>query len=194
MVDNEEIKGQEQNPGIADDAQSTREQILLEENEDMKKQIEECKEQFRLFAEVLTNEKKRADEMSVSAARLQTEFDNYRKRAIETQKRTRTDGICDVLVKIIPMLDVFGRAISMVTDKKSREGIAMMSRQLEELLKAYGVEEIAALGEKFDPNLHDAIGHKEAAEDSKDTVAEVVSKGYRLSDRILRHANVIVAV
>lgn len=196
MVDNEELKVQEQDAAVTADGaeESAPEQIMLRENEDMKQQIEACKEQFRMFAEVLTNEKKRADDMSISAARLQTEFDNYRKRATETQKRARTEGICDVLTRIIPMLDVFERAISMVTDKKSREGLSMMARQLEELLLSYGVEEIEALGEKFDPNLHDAVGHVDAGKDGKDMVAEVLSKGYRLNDKILRHANVIVAV
>lgn len=194
MAEND-LKAQEQEAdATAETEDLTPEQLLQRENEDMKLQIDACKEQFRIFAEVLTNEKKRADDMSISAARLQTEFDNYRKRATETQKRARTDGICDVLTKLIPMLDVFGRAISMVTDKKSREGLSMMARQVEELLTSYGVEEIQALGEKFDPNLHDAVGHVDAAAGGKDIVAEVLCKGYRLNDKVLRHANVIVAV
>ena len=134
---------------------------------------------------------KRADEMTLQAQRLQAEFENYRKRTNETNKRVRQDGSVEVLEKILPVLDAIEQAKGMIKDESTLSGIAIIDRQLGELLSAYGVEKIDALGQPFDPRLHNAVSEEDAPE-SKGNVVRVYQQGYKIGDRILRHAVVIV--
>lgn len=145
------------------------------------------------LARELEAERQRAEDFLSQAKRLQAEFDNYRKRTNETNKRVREDGISEVLVKLLPITDAIGQAKRMIEDKKTLDGINMIARQIEELLGAYNVRKIDALGKPFDPNLHNAIMQKES-ENPEDSgkVLEVYQEGYTLGDRVLRHSAVIV--
>lgn len=137
-------------------------------------------------------QKLRADEMTNQAQRLQAEFDNYRKRTNETNKRVKTDGNIEVLEKILPVLDAIEQAKTMIKDESTLSGIAIIDRQLNELLKGFGVEKIESIGSDFDPNLHNAVMEEEVTEEQKGKVVQVYQQGYKLGDRILRHAVVIV--
>lgn len=134
----------------------------------------------------------RAAEMTAQAQRLQAEFDNYRKRTNETNKMVRTDGAIDVLGKILPVIDAIEQAKAMIKDENTLSGLQIIDRQLGELLGSFNVERIEALGETFDPKLHNAVMEEEAPEESKGKVVKVYQQGYKIGDRILRHAVVIV--
>lgn len=126
--------------------------------------------------------------------RLQSDFDNYRKRTAEQLKHTKEDGIADAMTQVIPVLDVIHQALKMITDEKVAEGVRMIDRQLAGVLGGFGVREIAALGKPFDPEIHNAILQVKAEKDSdRGTVIEVFQKGYAMGDRILRHSVVKVA-
>ena len=135
---------------------------------------------------------KRADEMLALAQRLQAEFDNYRKRTNETNKRVREDGRADVLEKLLPLIDAIEQAKKMITDTNTLNGIGIIERALDELLGGFNVVKIEALGLPFDPMLHNAIMQKEAGEEDKGKVVEVYQEGYTLGGRVLRHSVVIV--
>lgn len=137
-------------------------------------------------------QKSRADEMTAHAQRLQAEFDNYRKRTNETNKRVRQDGVVEVLEKILPVLDAIEQAKTMIKDEGTLNGIAIIDRQLGELLNSFNVEKIESLGLPFDPNLHNAVMEEDAPEDQKGNVVKVYQQGYKIGDRVLRHAVVIV--
>lgn len=138
-------------------------------------------------------ESKRAREMTDMAQRLQAEFDNYRKRTVENSHKAKEDATADVIKKIIPVLDVVGQALTMITDEKVKQGVAMIEDEIVKLMKSYGVEEIEASGKEFDPKIHEAIMQAPAATDEeRDKVKEVFQKGYSMGDRILRPARVIV--
>ena len=95
---------------------------------------------------------------------------------------------------IVPVLDVLKQAISMISDEKVAEGVKMIYRQITEMLSGFGVTEIPALGEQFDPNLHNAIMQVKVKDaDKVNMVVEVFQKGYRMGDRIIRHSVVKVA-
>ena len=134
----------------------------------------------------------KAAEMTVHAQRLQAEFDNYRKRTNETNKRVRQDGSIEVLEKILPVLDAIEQAKTMIKDEGTLSGLGIIDRQLGELLASFDVERIEALGMPFDPNLHNAVMEEDAPNDKKGTVVKVYQQGYKIGDRILRHAVVIV--
>ncbi len=137
-------------------------------------------------------QKAKADEMTVQAQRLQAEFDNYRRRTNETNKRVRTDGAVDVLEKILPVIDAIEQAKAMIKDQNTLNGLNIIDRQLGDLLAGFNVTRIEALGLPFDPNLCNAISEEEAGEENKGKVVKIYQQGYMIGDRILRHAVVIV--
>ena len=126
-----------------------------------------------------------------------SEFNNYKKRNQAAVSCAIQDGCAETVVKILPVMDNFERALSHVedsTDKALSDGVLMVYKQLSDILYSMGVKEIPAEGEPFDPNLHQAIQQAPAEEGvAPDTVVQVVQKGYMLGDKILRHSMVIVS-
>lgn len=138
-------------------------------------------------------EKARAAEMTDSARRLQAEFDNYRKRMNDNSRKVREDATAEVLVKVVPVLDTIAQALNMIDDEKVAGGVKMIGDEITKLLGSYGVVEIEAEGKEFDPKLHEAIMQMPAeTEEQKDTVKQVFQKGYRMGDKVIRPARVIV--
>lgn len=138
-------------------------------------------------------EKARAAEMTDSARRLQAEFDNYRKRMNDNSRKVREDATAEVLVKVVPVLDTIAHALNMIDDEKVAGGVKMIGDEITKLLGSYGVVEIEAEGKEFDPKLHEAIMQMPAeTEEQKDTVKQVFQKGYKMGDKVIRPARVIV--
>lgn len=138
-------------------------------------------------------EKNKAAEMTDSARRIQAEFDNYRRRMNDNSRRVRDDATAEVLVKIVPVLDTIAQALKMIDDEKIAGGVKMIGDEITKLLGSYGVTEIEAEGKEFDPKLHEAVMQMPAeTEEQKDTVKEVFQKGYKMGDKVIRPARVIV--
>lgn len=162
--------------------------------DDIKAQLAAYAQQLAITQAVAVKEKNRSEELANLVNRMQADFDNYRKRNAETNKRQKEDGMVAVIEKVVPVLDVLKQAIAMITDEKVAEGVKMIYRQLTEMLTSMGVTEIPALGEQFDPNLHNAIMQVKVKDaDKVNMVVEVFQKGYRMGDRIIRHSVVKVA-
>lgn len=138
-------------------------------------------------------EKAKAAEMTDSARRLQAEFDNYRRRMNDNSRKVREDATAEVLVKIVPVLDTIAQALKMINDEQVAGGVKMIGDEITKLLASYGVTEIEAEGKEFDPKLHEAVMQMPAeTEEQKDTVKEVFQKGYKMGDKVIRPARVIV--
>ncbi len=138
----------------------------------------------------------RADEYLESLQRERASFQNYRKRveAERAQQAERVRG--EVLLKLLPVLDDFYRATEAVPEDSRDswyEGILLILRKLERFLEDQGVKEIPALGEKFDPNFHEAVGVVDSTDAEPETIVEVLQRGYQHNDRVLRPALVRVA-
>jgi molecular chaperone GrpE len=125
------------------------------------------------------------------------EFDNFRKRTIKEKASMYENGSKDVLEKILPVIDNFERAFLSVDDEIKEngfvEGIDMIYKQLMGVMSELGVEEIKALGEEFNPNLHHAVTHEENEEYGENEVVEVFQKGYMIKESVLRYSMVKVA-
>ncbi|MFM7186402.1 MAG: nucleotide exchange factor GrpE [Armatimonadota bacterium] len=125
------------------------------------------------------------------------EFQNYRRRTDEERESLKGFLLSGVMESLLPIVDNFGRAVDSMnssTDiEKLREGISGIHRQLTTVLEKNGVEEIAADGAAFDPNLHNAVMRVDDTESSTDTVIEVLQSGYTIGGRVLRPALVKVA-
>jgi len=134
------------------------------------------------------------DELFERLQRLAAEFDNFRKRNAR-ENAALTERANERLVKeLIPILDDLGRALEAAAqheEAKLEEGVRLVHRALAELLTKEGLAEIDTEG-KFDPHVHEALLSQPSAED-EGSVIEVVQKGYKLGDKVLRPARVVVA-
>ena len=134
-----------------------------------------------------------ANEMKDTAQRIQAEFDNYRRRTIENNAKLKTDAICEVVAKFLPVMDVISQALSMISDENVKKGVSMIENELVKTLASYDVTEIDAIGQEFDPRIHEAIMQVQAEkEEDKDTIKEVFQKGYKMGDKVIRVARVII--
>ena len=165
-----------------------------EQAENVKKACE--KEYCDKIAELenkLVESQKTADEYKASWYRTAADFDNFKKRNSETRANAYADGKGDVIKSILVIGDNLDRALASAVEEKTREGIELVIRQFKETLNNLGVAEIDPVGEKFDPNLHEAVHQVEAAEgEESGTIKQVFRKGYSLNGKMLRYAQVIV--
>ena len=129
------------------------------------------------------------------AARLQAEFDNFRKRNAKEQQDYRDYALADALQSLLPILDSLDRALK--TDAASlkdfHDGIELIDKQFHDALAKLGVQPIPAEGEAFDPNLHQAIQMVDTDEAEDNHVIDELQRGYKLRERLLRPAMVRVA-
>ncbi|MBO4693041.1 MAG: nucleotide exchange factor GrpE [Clostridia bacterium] len=126
--------------------------------------------------------------------RTAAEFDNYKKRTDRERAGIAEYAKCEIIKKILPILDNIDRAQS--ADRESEDyikGIEMIIKQFSSLSESLGIEEIGAAGEQFDPNLHEAVMHIADEAFGENEIAEVLQKGYKLGDTIIRAAMVKVA-
>lgn len=126
--------------------------------------------------------------------RMLAEYDNFRKRTIADSDKARVGGIATALTALLPAIDSVNRAIEMLKeDEKALAGIMQIKRQFEQALTSLGVEEIKALGEEFDPEVHNAVMQEEDSEQAG-KVIQVLQAGYRFKQYVIRPAMVKVAV
>ena len=122
------------------------------------------------------------------------EYDNYRKRTIKEKETIYPEAKAIVIEKILPILDNFTRALESAENKDAfYEGIVMLKKQLDDTLASLGVEEIKAVGEEFNPELHNAVMHVDDESQGENVIVEEFQKGYKIGDRVIRHSMVKVA-
>ncbi|MDC3413334.1 nucleotide exchange factor GrpE [Aquibacillus sp. 3ASR75-11] len=136
------------------------------------------------------------DELYQRLLRVQAEYDNFRKRTQKEKEASLKYRSLDVVSELLPALDNFERALQLEvkdeTAAKFVEGMQMVYRQLQDALTKQGVEELKAEGEPFDPHLHQAVMQVEDDQYESNVVVEVLQKGYKLKDRVIRPAMVKV--
>lgn len=135
---------------------------------------------------------KLASDYKDTLQRLQAEFENYKKRTAESSRVSRNDGINDALVAMLPAVDSVERGIAAIADEATKNGLALVLKQMTDVLGKFDVTEIVALGETFNPELHYAVMQEENAE-MENKVTEVLVKGYQRKNKVLRPAMVKVA-
>ena len=126
--------------------------------------------------------------------RMYAEFENYKKRTEKEKQNTALYAKADVVEMLLPVIDSMENAIAIETaDENLKQGISLMFEQIRIFLEKNGVEEIGKVGEEFNPELHDAISIQEAENANSGEIISVFRKGYKIKDKIIRHAMVIVA-
>ena len=128
-------------------------------------------------------------------ARLQADFDNFRKRNVREQQEFREYALVETLKQLLPILDSLDRAAKSepTTIEDLRGGVELIDRQFHDVLTRLGVEPIPAQNCKFDPTLHQAVQVVDTTEAEDGMVLDELARGYRLRDRVLRAAMVRVA-
>lgn len=123
------------------------------------------------------------------------DFDNYRKRAERERQEMRRYALLEPMRELVEVVDNLERAAAAAGSAEDlKQGVDMILRQLGEFLRRHGVVAIEAEGEVFDPAFHEAVSRQESGEVEEPTVAQELQKGYRLHERLVRPARVVVAV
>lgn len=127
--------------------------------------------------------------------RLQADFANYKRRSENERSGAFAMGVEKIAGGLLPILDNFERALCQegAAEDSFFSGVELIYKQFLALLEKNGIEEIVALNQKFDPNLHHAVMVEERDDIEKETVVEVLQKGYKLGDRVLRPSMVKVS-
>jgi len=153
-------------------------------------------------AEQLTELKERAakaDEHWDRLLRTTADFENFKKRAARDKQDAIKFANESLLEKLVPVLDSLDMALAATQGAKTdaaqslQAGVSMIGQQLKGVLAGAGLEEVDAVGKTFDPNLHEAVAQRETADAPEGQVIEQLRKGYKLRERLLRPASVIVA-
>ncbi len=162
-----------------------------------------------VFAELLATraELKRlgaeVNDLRDKLARRQADFENFRKRVERERSETYNRATADLVTKLLPVLDNLGRALDTEASVEATEsdefrhflsGVDLIYKQLGGVLETLGVKPVSAVGETFDPHVHEAVVTEETDEHKPDTVVQEIVRGYRLGDKLLRPALVKVAV
>ncbi|RMF23805.1 MAG: nucleotide exchange factor GrpE [Bacteroidetes bacterium] len=166
----------EVNPNGSNAAASQNASDSAAQIEELKKQVEELKDKYlRLFAE----------------------FDNFKKRTLKEKVELLHTAAEDTMLALLPVLDDFDRAKKNAEDENSTEqfseGVRLVYQKLYNALKQKGLEPMESTGQPFDPELHEAVTEIPApSEELKGKVVDTIEKGYKLKDKIIRHAKVVV--
>lgn len=145
--------------------------------EDIKKQLEESQT--------------KASEYLAGWQRARADFLNYKKEEMERIENFMKYSVEEIVLKLLPILDSFNMALNQ--SEKKDEGFLQIKKQMEDFLKGFGVEEVKTVGEKFDPNFHEAIDTIEAEGKESGEIVEESQKGYIMNGKLLRPARVKVA-
>jgi molecular chaperone GrpE len=122
------------------------------------------------------------------------EYDNFRKRSQKEKEALYKDVKAETVQKLLPVIDNLERAAAAGGDLESyKKGVEMTLKQTADVFASLGVECFGEKGEGFDPNLHNGVMHEDNAELPENSVADVFQKGYKLGDKVIRHATVKVA-
>ena len=126
--------------------------------------------------------------------RLAAEYDNFRKRSRKEKEGLYVDVKAETVAKFLPVYDNLERALANETaDEAYKKGVELLMVEFKKIMTGLGVEEFGQTGDPFDPNAHNAVMHVENEELGENVIAQVFQKGFRIGDKVIRHAVVQVA-
>lgn len=163
-------------------------------NQKSSKSILKSKE--KRLAEELDLMNQKNEELKDKFLRIVAEYDNFRKRTAKEKIDLRESAKSSVILDFIPVIDDMDRAMAHLDDIKdidaTVEGIKLIYQKFTDFLKSQGVQEIEALNTDFDLDFHEAVTRFPADEDNKGKVIDIVQKGYKLNDKVIRYSKVVV--
>ena len=202
MAENKNISPEEMEEEILENEEinDTAEEETVEEAEEaVAEEPETEKEKGSFFKKKEKKDKKdeKIEELTDRVRRQMAEFDNFRKRSEKEKTPMFETGAKSIVEKILPVVDNFERGLAAVTEEEKGtpfvEGMEKIYKQMMTVLEEAGVKPIEAVGQEFDPNLHNAVMHVEDEGFGENIIAEEFQKGYTYRDSVVRHSMVKVA-
>ena len=152
------------------------------------------KNKIKELNEKLAEMKDTFNELNDRHTRLIAEFDNLKKRSAKERENLYNSVISDIISSLLPVMDNLEKAVEAETkDEEYKKGIELVLKQFKDVLEANGVTEIEAVGQPFDPELHDAVSMIQDEKLGEKIVASEYRKGYKIGNRVIRHSMVVVA-
>ena len=134
------------------------------------------------------------DELDDRFKRILAEFENFKKRSSKEREGLYNSILSDVVEVMLPVVDNLENAAKVETaDESYKQGVELVLKQFKDVLKSKGVEEIEAIGQTFDPELHEAVGSIQDENLGEKEIAQEYRKGYKIGSRVIRHSMVVVA-
>lgn len=165
------------------------------ENEEVKNEEiknEEVVESTKLAEEVKENSE--YEELNDRYKRLLAEFENYKKRSQKEKDVIYGMITGDVVATMLPIMDNLEKAATAKTeDTQYQDGVNLVARQFQEALKRLGLEEIETVGQRFNPEFHEAVSHVQDETKGEQEIVQEYRKGYKIGNKVVRHSMVIVA-
>ena len=163
----------------------------MEENENVQKNEE-------VVEKAQTNEteklKQELEETTDRYKRLMAEFDNFKKRSSKEREGLYNSLVSDIFTSLLPVIDNLEKAVSSKTeDEAYKQGVELVLKQFKDVLTANGVQEIEAVGQIFDPEVHEAVGTVIDENLGEKVIKEEYRKGYKIGSKVIRHSMVVVA-
>lgn len=202
MAENKNISPEEMEEEILENEEinDTAEEETVEEAEEaVAEEPETEKEKGSFFKKKEKKDRKdeKIEELTDRVRRQMAEFDNFRKRTEKEKTQMFETGAKSIVEKILPVVDNFERGLAAVTEEEKGtpfvEGMEKIYKQMMTVLEEAGVKPIEAVGQEFDPNLHNAVMHVEDEEFGENIIAEEFQKGYMYRESVVRHSMVKVA-
>lgn len=172
----------------SDECHCCEEDCSCDENKEKKCECENssCENENQNDEEVVT------DKYLALAQRVQADFENYRRRMADQLVLERQEGVISVIDAFLPCLDTFKEAKKTIQDEKTLQGVEMIENKIIATLEKLNVERIEAVGQKFDPNLHDVIAVMHDENYDEDIILEEYQAGYKYNGKVIRYSKVIV--
>lgn len=157
-----------------------------------KEEVKENKE--KELNEQLSKVKDELEDIKDRHTRLIAEFDNLKKRSAKEREGLYNSIISDIMSSLLPVIDNLEKAVEAETqDEEYKKGIELVLKQFKDVLTANGVKEIEAVGQPFDPELHEAVSMIQDENLGEKVVAQEYRKGYMIGNKVIRHSMVVVA-
>lgn len=165
---------------------------MSEENKEEIKQ-ESNAEDTNMESELLKT-KQELEETTDRFKRIMAEFENFKKRSSKERDMLYNSLVADIVASFLPVQDNLEKAIKAKTEDESfRQGIELVTKQISDIFKKFGVEEIETCGKPFDPELHEAVSSVQDDTLGEKIIKEEFRKGYKIGTKVIRHAMVVVA-
>ena len=156
------------------------------------KKVDETQEKEESY--IIDPKQQELDELNDRYKRVLAEFENYKKRSGKERETLYNSILSDIVEVFLPVVDNLENALKIETqDIEYKKGIELVLKQFKDILKSKGVEEIPAMGETFDPSLHEAVSSVQDPEKNAQEIVQEYRKGYKIGSKVIRHSMVVVA-
>lgn len=163
-------------------------------SEELKEEKTENIEEEKTENTELKKTKQELEETTDRLKRIMAEFENFKKRNSKERETLYNSLVSDIVASFLPVQDNLQKAISVKTeDENLKQGIELVVKQISDIFKKFGVEEIETVGKEFDPEVHEAVTSVQDETLGEKIVKEEFRKGYKIGSKIIRHAMVVVA-